>query len=87
VIHAPGHCAEQVALLWRPGRKLVAGDVCISLMGLGDPVGFESLEEGRSSDAAGFGHGRPIARDASMLFRDKRGEKILVFSHPRRSAA
>jgi len=43
-------------------------------MGLGDPVGFESLEEGRASqrklaslsfDAAGFGHGKPIARNAS----------------------
>jgi hypothetical protein len=45
---------------------LFAGDVCTNLMGLGDPVGFEGLEEGRTSqrklaslsfDAAGFGHG------------------------------
>jgi hypothetical protein len=49
-------------------------------MGLGDPVGFEDLEEGRVSqrklaslsfDAAGFGHGKPIARDASSRFRNK----------------
>jgi glyoxylase-like metal-dependent hydrolase (beta-lactamase superfamily II) len=82
VMHAPGHCAGQVALLWRPGRMLFAGDVCTNVMGLGDPVGFESLEEGRasqrklaslSSDAAGFGHGAPIARDASTRFRDKWG--------------
>ena len=82
VIHAPGHCAGQVALLWRPGRILFAGDVASNLMGLGDPLGFESLEEGRASqrklaslsfDAAGFGHGKPIARDASMLFRNKWG--------------
>ena len=46
VIHAPGHCAGQVALLWRPGRMLFAGDVCINVMGLGDPIGFEGLEEG-----------------------------------------
>jgi len=26
VIHTPGHCAGQVALLWRPGRMLFAGD-------------------------------------------------------------
>jgi glyoxylase-like metal-dependent hydrolase (beta-lactamase superfamily II) len=80
VIHVPGHCAGQVALLWRPGRMLFAGDVCTNLMGLGDPVGFESLEEGRASqrrlaslsfDAAGFGHGKPIARDASAQFRYK----------------
>jgi glyoxylase-like metal-dependent hydrolase (beta-lactamase superfamily II) len=66
VIHTPGHCAGQVALLWRPGRMLFAGDVCTNVMGLGDPVGFENLNDGRASqrklaslsfDAAGFGHG------------------------------
>jgi glyoxylase-like metal-dependent hydrolase (beta-lactamase superfamily II) len=74
VIHAPGHCAGQVALLWPLGRMLFAGDVRSNIMGLGDPLGFESLEEGRASqrklaglsfDAAGFGHGGPIIRDAS----------------------
>jgi glyoxylase-like metal-dependent hydrolase (beta-lactamase superfamily II) len=84
VIHVPGHCAGQVALLWRPGRMLFAGDVGTNLMGLGDPVGFENLKDGRTSqrklahlsfDAAGFGHGRPIARDASAAFRKKWGEK------------
>ena len=84
VIHTPGHCAGHVALLWRPGRMLFAGDVGTNLMGLGDPVGFESLEEGRASqrklaslsfDAAGFGHGKPIARDASARFRNKWGKK------------
>jgi glyoxylase-like metal-dependent hydrolase (beta-lactamase superfamily II) len=82
VIHAPGHCAGQVALLWRPGRMLFAGDVCSNIMGLGDPLGFESLQEGRASqrklaslsfDAAGFGHGGPIAYDASTRFRNKWG--------------
>jgi glyoxylase-like metal-dependent hydrolase (beta-lactamase superfamily II) len=82
LIHAPGHCAGQVALLWRPGRMLFTGDVCMNVMGLGDPLGFESLEEGRASqrklaslsfDAAGFGHGEPIARDASTRFRNKWG--------------
>jgi glyoxylase-like metal-dependent hydrolase (beta-lactamase superfamily II) len=84
VIHTPGHCAGQVALLWRPGRMLLAGDVCTNLTGLGDPIGFESLEGGRASqrklaslsfDAAGFGHGAPIAGDASMHFRNKWGKK------------
>jgi len=83
IIPTPGHCAGQVALLWRPGRMLFAGDVCTNMMGLGDPVGFESLEEGRASqrklarlsfDAAGFGHGAPIARDASTRFRNKYGK-------------
>jgi glyoxylase-like metal-dependent hydrolase (beta-lactamase superfamily II) len=42
IIHTPGHCAGQVALLWRPGRMLFAGDVCMNIMGLGDPIGLES---------------------------------------------
>ncbi|HEY2535146.1 MAG TPA: MBL fold metallo-hydrolase [Xanthobacteraceae bacterium] len=84
VIHIPGHCAGQVALLWRPGHMLFAGDVGTNLMGLGDPVGFENLAEGRASqrklaglsfDAAGFGHGEPITRDASTRFRNKWGKK------------
>ncbi len=89
VIHAPGHCAGQVALLWRQGRMLFTGDVCMNIMGLGDPIGFESLEQGRASqrkladlsfastsafDAAGFGHGAPIVHDASARFRHKWGE-------------
>jgi glyoxylase-like metal-dependent hydrolase (beta-lactamase superfamily II) len=71
-----------VALLWHPGRMLFAGDVCMNIIGLGDPLGFESLDEGRagprklaslSFDAVGFGHGKPIARDASTRFRKKWG--------------
>jgi hypothetical protein len=59
---------------------LFAGDVGMNLMGLGDPLGFENLEEGRASqrklaslsfDATGFGHGVPVARDASARFRNK----------------
>jgi glyoxylase-like metal-dependent hydrolase (beta-lactamase superfamily II) len=95
VIHTPGHCAGQVALLWRPGRMLFAGDVCMNIMGLGDPVGFESLKEGRASqrklaslsfDAAGFGHGEPISRDASARFRNKYGTSPEDV-HQQRSAA
>ena len=80
VIHTPGHCAGQVALLWHPGRMLFVGDVCMNIMGLSDPVGFESLNDGRASQrkvaglsfaAAGFGHGGSIARDASTRFRNK----------------
>jgi glyoxylase-like metal-dependent hydrolase (beta-lactamase superfamily II) len=84
VIHTPGHCAGQVALLWHPGRMLFAGDVASNVLGLGDPLGFESLEEGRASqrklaslsfDAAAFGHGKPISHDASTCFRHKWGPK------------
>ena len=95
VIPTPGHCAGQVALLWRPGRMLFAGDVCMNVMGLGDPVGFESLEEGRASqrkvaslsfDHAGFGHGEPIAHDASTRFLNTYG-KHPEDVHQQRSAA
>jgi glyoxylase-like metal-dependent hydrolase (beta-lactamase superfamily II) len=84
VIHAPGHCAGQVALLWRPGRMLFAADVCTNIMGLGDPVGFENLDQGRASqrrlaslsfDAAGFGHGAAITRYASTHLRNKWGKE------------
>ena len=52
-------------------------------MGLRDPVGFESLSDGRASqrkiaslsfDAVGFGHGKPIGRDASTRVRKKWAE-------------
>jgi glyoxylase-like metal-dependent hydrolase (beta-lactamase superfamily II) len=59
---------------------LFAADVASNVMGLGDPLGFESFEDGRASqrkvaklsfDAVGFGHGNPIVRDASRRFRNK----------------
>jgi hypothetical protein len=74
---------------------LFAADVCTNIMGLGDPVGFENLEEGRVSqrklasllfDVVGFGHGKPIARDASIHFRSKYG-KHPKDAHQQRSAA
>jgi glyoxylase-like metal-dependent hydrolase (beta-lactamase superfamily II) len=78
VIHVPGHCAGQVALLWRTGRMLFAADVFMNIMGLGDPLGFENLKEGRASqgkiadlsfDAVGFGHGATVTRDAMAHLR------------------
>ena len=95
VVHTPGHCAGQVAVLWRPRGMLFAGDVCINVMGLGDPVGFESLEEGRASqrklaslsfEAVGFGHGESIARDASRHLRNKYGKNPEAVEQPRSAA-
>jgi len=83
VIHVTGHCAGQVALLWRARRMLFAADVWMNIVGLGDPVGFEDLERGRASqrklaslsfDAAGFGHGKSIASNAMIRFRNKRDQ-------------
>jgi len=67
----------------------------MNIMGLGDPVGFESLKEGRASqrklaslsfDATGFGHGEPISRDASTRFRNECGTNPEDV-HQQRSAA
>jgi glyoxylase-like metal-dependent hydrolase (beta-lactamase superfamily II) len=78
VIHVPGHCAGQIALLWRSGRMLFAADAFMNVTGLGDPLGFENLKEGRASqsklaglsfDAVGFGHGKTITRDAMTRLR------------------
>jgi glyoxylase-like metal-dependent hydrolase (beta-lactamase superfamily II) len=78
VIHVPGHCAGQVALLWRPGRMLFAADVFMNVMGLGDPLGFEDIDVGRASqrklaslsfDTVGFGHGKVISRNAVTRLR------------------
>ena len=78
VIHVPGHCAGQVALLRIEWGVLFAGDVCTHVMGLGAPIGYEDRAEGERSqrklgtlsfDMACFGHGAPIERAAAARFR------------------
>ena len=78
VMHAPGHCAGQVALLWRDRGVLFAGDACSNVLGLGGPIGYEDLEEGQRSQErlagldfqiACFGHGRAIRSRAADRFR------------------
>ena len=84
VVATPGHCAGQVAFLWQGERLLIAGDVGMHILGLGDPVGFEDLEAGRRSqrkvaglrfDAAVFGHGGPIRSGASDRLRRRWGQR------------
>ena len=74
VIHAPGHCAGQVAFMWQATRLLIAGDVFSNLFGVGDPIGFEDEAEGRRSQrklaglapqAVCFGHGGSVVEDAA----------------------
>lgn len=80
VVATPGHCAGQVALLWKGDKLLIAGDAATNIFGLGDPLGFEDEAEGRRSqrrladlrfEAIAFGHGRPIRREASRRLRKK----------------
>lgn len=81
VIHAPGHCAGQVALLWQQhGGVLFAADIAANSFGLTLSPVYEDFDSGqktlrqiasRDFDNACFGHGRPIIGDASAKFRDK----------------
>ncbi len=81
-IHVPGHCAGQIALLWRDRGVLLVADACAHLFGLGSPLGYEDLAEGRRSqrklaslrfEIACFGHGKPILHGAEKRFREKWG--------------
>lgn len=83
-IHVPGHCAGQVALLWPRRKVLFAADVCANLTGLGPPLGYEDIGEGRRSqeklaslafETACFGHGKPILEGADKRFRKKWGRR------------
>ncbi|WZO99695.1 MBL fold metallo-hydrolase [Isosphaeraceae bacterium EP7] len=78
-IHAPGHCAGQVALLWpHQGGVLLVADAAANVLGLGLSPLYEDLAEGRESlarlseldfEVACFGHGKPIKEGASAKFR------------------
>ncbi len=81
-IHAPGHCAGQIALLWESRGVLFAADACSHVMGLGPPIGYEDRAEGERSqrklsalafDVACFGHGKVLAPKAAEGFRAKWG--------------
>jgi glyoxylase-like metal-dependent hydrolase (beta-lactamase superfamily II) len=74
---------------------LFASDTVANIMGLGDPIGFENLQEGRASqrklaslsfDAVGFGHGGPIVRDALTRSRNKYGNNPGDVHQQRRAA-
>ena len=84
VIHAPGHTAGQVVLLWpEHGGVLIAADAASNMLGLGYAPIYEDLEQGRRTlvmlggldfEVACFGHGGAITHDAARRFRDKWGE-------------
>ncbi|MFO0892296.1 MAG: MBL fold metallo-hydrolase [Isosphaeraceae bacterium] len=80
-IHAPGHCAGQIALLWeRHGGVLIAADAAANAFGLALSPLYEDVDGGRRSlarlaelsfEVACFGHGHPILRGAADAFRRK----------------
>jgi glyoxylase-like metal-dependent hydrolase (beta-lactamase superfamily II) len=78
-VHAPGHCAGQLALLWpQNGGVLFAADACANLFGLDLSVAYEDFAEGKRSlnklaelefRIACFGHGKAILHDAGERFK------------------
>lgn len=79
VVHAPGHCAGQVVLLWPAAGLLLAADAAANRTGLGLHIVGEDFElaattfaelAGLDFDAAAFGHGPPIEAGAAPAFRD-----------------
>ena len=79
VIHIPGHCAGQVALLsQRDGGFLFAADVAANNAGLTMSIAYEDIEIGKRSiekvskfnfEGACFGHGSAISKGAAEKFR------------------
>lgn len=79
VIHAPGHCAGQVALFWpQQGGVLFAADTCANMPSLDYSLGYEDFALGQQTlttlaqlefAAVCFGHGNAITQDATAKFR------------------
>lgn len=80
-IHAPGHCAGQLALLWpQHGGVLFAADTASNMLGLNLSMCYEDLAEGQRTlarlaglefEVACFGHGKAITSGAAQRFRQK----------------
>lgn len=77
-IHAPGHCAGQIALLWEARSVLFAADTALNIPNLGHHLAYEEFALGQrtavrlgefSFDIACFGHGKPILSGADRAFR------------------
>jgi glyoxylase-like metal-dependent hydrolase (beta-lactamase superfamily II) len=79
VVHAPGHCAGQVALLWAAhGGVLLAADGASNVLGLRPSPAYEDFAVGVRSlrrlsaldfQVACFGHGKAIVGEAAARFR------------------
>lgn len=79
VIHTPGHCLGQVALLWpEHGGVLFFADTCMNLGGIRLTLVYEDLPEGKKSlshlselqfQVACFGHGKPVLDNAGKKFK------------------
>lgn len=78
-IHIPGHCAGQLAFLWRrEGGVLFTADACVNMRGMQIPAAVEDYERAKRDvetlaglrfEVACFGHGLPIVGGADAVFR------------------
>ena len=80
VVHTPGHTPGSICLYCPKRRLLFVGDAAANTFGLRGPIGWftEDAAQARESlrklaaldfEAAFFGHGRPIDKDAVLRFR------------------
>jgi glyoxylase-like metal-dependent hydrolase (beta-lactamase superfamily II) len=79
-IAAPGHCAGQMALLWRRhGGVLLCGDAAANFSGVDIPDVAEDFDVALDTarrlaeldfELAVFGHGSPLSERASAVFRE-----------------
>jgi len=78
-MHAPGHCAGQIAFHWRQhGGVLFTADTCVNRSGPKLPVATEDVALARKSlamfskldfEMICFMHGRPITSGGDRIFR------------------
>ena len=80
VVHTPGHTPGSVSFYCPKRRLLFTGDAAANLFGLRRPIGWftEDMAQAKESirklaaldfEAAFFGHGRPIGKEATLRFR------------------
>ena len=80
VVHTPGHTPGSICLYSPKRRLLFTGDAVANNFGLRPPMGWYTEDMARAKEsirklaaldfeAAFFGHGRPIDKDAALRFR------------------
>jgi len=80
VVHTPGHTPGSVCLYCMKRRLLFVGDAAANIFGVRPSIGWFTEDTARAKeslqklaaldfDAAFFGHGRPIDKEAALRFR------------------
>jgi glyoxylase-like metal-dependent hydrolase (beta-lactamase superfamily II) len=80
VVHTPGHTPGSICFYCPQRRLLFTGDAAANTFGLRPPIGWytEDTAQAKESirklaaldfEAAFFGHGRPIDKEAALRFR------------------